>query len=138
MATVNIFVSFQFSKDKDLQNSFYKQAEEYSHLNIVDCSLHESYSNQEWKDEAREAIRQSDVVIILIGEATHNAPGVKEEIKIARRLKKPVIQLQPQDRPQTGVPGVKKPIPWEWTRINQRLAALQASRSTTRTRRGPQ
>lgn len=126
MATVNIFVSFHYDKDKDLQNSFYEQAKEYSQLNIVDWSLHESYSNKEWKDEAQKAIRRCDAVVILIGEATHNAPGVKEEIKIARRLKKPVIQLQPQDRPQTGVPGVKKPIPWEWKRINERLAALQA------------
>lgn len=135
MATINIFVSFHYDKDKDLQNSFYEQAKEYSQLNIVDWSLHESYSNKEWKDEAQKAIRQCDAVVILIGEATHNAPGVKEEIKIARRLKKPVIQIQPQNRPQTGVPGVKKPIPWEWTRINQRLTALKASRPAARRRK---
>lgn len=128
MATVKIFVSFEFDKDQDLQNNFYQQAKTLSPHRIVDCSLHQTYPTREWKNKARKAIRRCDVVIILIGEATHNAPGVKEEIKIARSLGKPVIQIRPRRRPQTGVRNVKKPIPWEWTRINQRLAALQASR----------
>ena len=124
MATVNIFVSFEFDKDQELQNNFYQQAETLSPHRIVDCSLHQTYPTREWKSKARKAIRRCDVVIILIGEATHNAPGVKEEIKIARSLGKPVIQIRPKGRPQTGVPGVKKPIPWKWKRINAALDAL--------------
>lgn len=124
MATVNIFVSFEFDKDQELQNNFYQQAKTLSPHRIVDCSLPQGYPDKEWKDKAEKAIRQCDVVIILIGKDTHNAPGVKEEIKIARRLNKPVIQIRPRRRPQTGVPSVKKPIPWKWKRINAALDAL--------------
>lgn len=129
MATVNIFVSFEYDKDKDLRNNFYQQAKTLSPHRIGDSSLRKTYPNNDWKDKARNAIRQCDVVIILIGEATHNAPGVKIEVDIARNLGKPVIQIRPRRRSQTGVPNVKKPIPWKWKRINERLAALQASRA---------
>lgn len=124
MATVNIFVSFEFDKDKDLRNNFYKQAKTLSPHRIGDSSLRKIYPNNDWKDKARNAISQCDTVVILIGQDTHKAPGVKVEVDIARRLKKPVIQIRPRKRPQTGVPGVKKPIPWKWKRINAALDAL--------------
>ena len=39
MAILNIFVSFEFDKDQDLKNSFYRQAEEETNHRIRDCSL---------------------------------------------------------------------------------------------------
>ncbi len=43
MATLNIFVSFEYKKDKDLQNNFYQQAKKETSHRIRDCSLHEPY-----------------------------------------------------------------------------------------------
>ena len=124
MATVNIFVSFEFDKDQELQNNFYQQAKNLSPHRIVDSSLHETYPDNDWKDRARNAIRRCDAVVILIGEDTHNAPGVKVEVDIARSLGKPVIQVRPQGRPWQGLTSLETPIPWKWQRINAALDAL--------------
>ena len=76
MPSLNIFVSFEFDKDNDLKNNFYEQAKEQTPHRVRNCSLHESYPDDEWKRKAREAIEVCDVVVLLVGEDTHNAPGV--------------------------------------------------------------
>ncbi len=121
MATLNIFVSFEFNKENELKNQFYSQAEEHCTHHIRNCSLNESYPDDRWKRKAREAIEECDVVVVLIGEDTHNAQGVIVETDIARSLDKPVIQVRPQDRPYNGVTRLGEPIPWRWRRINTEL-----------------
>ena len=121
MATLDIFVSFEFDKDRDLRNSFYEQAGLETQHRVRNCSLREAYPTEKWKREAREAIRGCNVVIVLIGEDTHNAPGVRTEVDMARSLGKPTFQVRPQKRPYTGVAGIGDPIPWRWKRINRRL-----------------
>ena len=121
MATLNIFVSFEFDKDKDLQNNFYEQAKQKTNHRIRDRSLHESYPDEAWKRKARNAISQCDVVVVLIGEDTHDAPGVIVETDMARSLNKPIIQVKPQRRPYNGLTRLGTPIPWRWSRINTEL-----------------
>ena len=121
MPDLKIFVSSEFDKDSDLKNNFFRQAEEGTPHRILNSSLNEAYPDQEWKDKARSAIRGCDIVIVLVGQDTHNAPGVKTEVEIARRLKKPVLQVLPQGRSYTGVPCLDEPIPWRWKRINQKI-----------------
>ena len=128
MAVVNIFVSFEFDKDVELQNNFYEQAKTKCPHRIRDKSLHESYPTDEWKGKAREAIRQCDVVIVLIGQDTHEAPGVKVETDMARSLGKPVFQVKPKKRTYNGIPHLGTPIPWKWKRINKKLAELFPNR----------
>ena len=43
MATLNVFVSFEFDKDDDLKNNFYEQAKDQTNLRIRNCSLNEAY-----------------------------------------------------------------------------------------------
>ena len=88
MPTLNIFVSFEFDKDQDLKNNFLRQAKEQTNHRIRDHSLHEAYPDEAWKIKARNAIRQCDVVVLLIGQDTQNAPGVIVETDIARSLHK--------------------------------------------------
>ena len=121
MATLNIFVSFAFKKDRNLQNNFYQQADEETEHRIRDCSLHECYPDVAWKNEARAAIKECDVVVVLIGQDTHNAPGVIVETDLARSLNKPIIQVRPQGRPYQGLTRLGDPIPWRWSRINDEL-----------------
>ena len=121
MATMYIFVSFEFDKDRDLRDSFYDQARLQTQHRVRNGSLREAYPTEEWKREAREAIRACDVVIVLIGEDTHNAPGVRTEVDMARSFGKPTFQVRPQKRPYTGVAGIGNPIPWRWQRINKLL-----------------
>ncbi len=128
MSTLNIFVSFEFDKDQDLKNSFYRQAKQETNHRIRDCSLHESYPDDTWKNKARDAICRCDVVVVLIGPDTHNAPGVIVETDMARSLHKPVIQVRPQSRPHQGLTRLGEPIPWKWRRINAKLDALSKQR----------
>ena len=128
MANLKVFVSFEFEKDNDLRDSFYTQGHELSPHIILDSSLRQTYTNEEWKAEARIAVRGCDVVVVLVGADTHNAPGVKTEVGIARQLGKPVLQVVPQERPYQGLPYIDERIRWRWTTINRRLDEIAASR----------
>ena len=125
MATLNIFVSFEFCKDKKLRGDFYGQAKNNTNHKVVSCSLKEAYEDAEWKKKAREAIRGCDVVVVLIGQDTHNAPGVRVETDMAKSFKKPVIQVRPQGRTYNGLSHLGKPITWEWKRINAELDKIR-------------
>ena len=124
MATLNIFVSFEFDKDNSLKNAFLGQARRYTQHRIRNSSLNEAYPDDAWKRRAREAIRGCDVVVVLIGQDTHNAQGVVVETDMARNLNKPIIQIRPQRRPYQGLTRLDAPIPWKWTDINAKLDAI--------------
>ena len=124
MATISIFVSFEFDKDDDLKNNFFEQARKLSPHRVVNCSLNEAYPDQRWKNRARSAIRQCDVAIVLVGPDTHNAVGVQSEVDMARELEKPVFQVVPHGRPYKGVPYLDAPILWKWARINAKIDEL--------------
>ena len=126
MPTLNVFVSFEFDKDKDLQNNFYEQAKTNTQHRIKNCSLREAYPTQKWKDKARVAIRECDVVIVLIGEDTHNAQGVRTEVDMARGLGRPIFQVRPQKRPFGGLSDLEEPIPGKWKWINKKLDEISA------------
>ena len=128
MPTLNIFVCFEFDKDNELKNNFYEQAKEQTPHRVHNCSLNEAYPDETWKRKAREAIGECDVVVVLIGQDTHNAQGVITETDMARSLSKPVIQIRPQDRRYNGLTRLEDPIPWKWKKINARLDATAASR----------
>ena len=96
MSTVKIFLSFEFDRDSELKNNFYEQAKTLSPHRILNSSLNEAYPNEDWKSRARSAISQCDIVIVLVGQDTHNAPGVKTEIEIAGQMGKPIFQVVPK------------------------------------------
>ncbi len=121
MATLNIFVSFEFDKDKKLRGDFYGQAKNETNHKILDCSLRESYPDDEWKQKANDAISVCDVVVVLIGQDTHSAEGVIEERGIARDLNKPIFQVRNQRSNYGGLSGLSEPIPWRWEDINAKL-----------------
>ena len=121
MARINIFVSFEFDKDSELRNNFYEQAKTLSRHRLVNCSLNEAYPDQRWKDKARSAISQCGIMVILVGPDTHNAPGVKTEVEIAKRLRKPILQVVPQGRPYNGLLDVDARIRWRWRQINAEI-----------------
>ena len=127
MRGINIFVSFEFDRDIDLKNNFYSQAKELSHHRVQDFSLKEAYPTNNWKNRARSAIRQCDVVIVLVGPDTHNAPGVRTEVEIAGQLGKPVFQVIPSGRSHSGVADIEDTIRWKWKLINERLDEILVS-----------
>ena len=124
MSGLNIFVSFEFDKDQDLKNNFYEQAKALTQHRARNYSLNEAYPDEAWKSRARNAIDQCDVVVVLIGKDTHNAPGVIVETDMARSLHRPIIQVRPKGRPFRGLTRLGEPITWRWRNINAKLDAL--------------
>ncbi len=121
MAKLSIFVSFEFDKDNDLRDNFYAQAKGKSPHRVRNCSLKEAYPTEAWKKKAREAIKACDVVVVLVGEDTHNAQGVIVETDMARNMEKPIIQIRPQRTTFTGLKHLEQPIAWRWKTINAKL-----------------
>lgn len=124
MAEVRIFLSFEFDKDEHHRRNFYDQAKENSSYRVKNHSLREDYPTEEWLDKAREKIRQCDIVIVLVGQDTHNAPGVEKEVTVANQLCKPIFQIRPQGKNWGEVSGAGKLIPWKWKKIDEMINTL--------------
>ena len=124
MANLNIFVSFEFDKDNNLKNSFLAQARQHSRHRVRNCSLDQAHDVRAWKKKARKAIRECDVMFVLVGQDTHNAPGVLVEADMARSLNKPTFQVLSEEARRNnykGIPHVRERIPWKWKMINKIL-----------------
>ena len=121
MAEVRIFLSFEFDKDDHHRRNFYDQAKKNSNYRVKNHSLREDYPNEKWLDKAREKIHQCDIVIVLVGQDTHNAPGVEKELTIANQLGKPVFQIRPQGKTWGKVRGAGELIPWEWEKVDEMI-----------------
>ncbi len=125
MATVRVFVSFAFDKDKELHGSFFGQGKENSCYALRDYSLQEAYHpNDDWVEKAEKQIRKSDIVIVIVRQDTHNAPGVKEEVQIAAGLDKPRFQIIPQDGSYSRVHDAGDLIEWKWKKIDEMIEKL--------------
>ena len=124
MAKVGVFFSFEFDRDKELYGSFFAQAKNESRHAIRDYSLDKVHPPDNWKEKAENQIAQCNIVIIVVGQDTHNAPGVEVEKNIAKRLDKPILQIQPQNQNYGGVDGAGEIIPWEWDKIDAKINEL--------------
>ena len=125
MAQVKVFVSFEFGRDNELHHNFYAQAAEHSDYAIKDYSLKEPYkpeSKRAWLKKAHKQISQSDIVIVITGQDTHNAPGVEKEVTIANQQRKPIFQIRPKNRTSGPVPGAGDEIPWNWKKIDAKIS----------------
>jgi hypothetical protein len=122
---VRVFLSFEFDKDNNLHRSFYAQAQEHSKHQIIDTSLKEPYHPDElWLKKARKHITQSDIVIVMLGDDTHNALGVEKEVTVANQLKKPIFQIRPKGRTSGKVKGAGEVIKWDWKQIDAMITKL--------------
>ena len=120
---VRVFLSFEFGKDNELHRNFYSQAKQHSEYEIIDCSLNEQYHpDAQWLNKARAQIKKSDIVIVMLGQDTHNATGVEKEVGEAHQLGKPMFQVRPRKRTHGEVRGACEVIPWKWKRIDATIA----------------
>ena len=99
-----VFLSFEFEKDADRRGTFIGLARKHCELEVIDNSLPSAQHDEEWRQTAKERIRSSHVVIVVLGPDTHNAPGVKDELSLAGEVRRPVVQLMPQDKHYGLVP----------------------------------
>lgn len=120
---IRVFLSFEFGRDNELHRNFYSQAMQYSEYEIIDYSLNEPYHPDPlWLNKARKQIGLSDIVIVVVGEDTHNAPGVEKEVTVANQLKRPIFQIRPKRRTAREVRGAGEVVPWKWKQIDAKIA----------------
>ena len=127
MAKIKVFLSFEYGRDNELHHNFYAQATEHSCYSIEDYSMQEAYkphNNRSWLKKAGDLISQSDIVIVVTGQDTHNAPGVEKEVTIANQLGKPIFQIRPKNRTSGPVRGAGEEVPWVWKKIDAKIYEL--------------
>ena len=125
MAKVKVFLSFEFDKDGELYRNFLQQAARGdSDHDFEDCSMDEAYQphNDSWKKKAAEQIALSDIVIVLLGDDTHNAPGVEVEMTLKNQQDKPGFQIRPTTRTTGTVNGGGDVISWVWKKIDAKIS----------------
>ena len=118
LARTRVFVSFDFARDHDLKGSLVAQAQDpESPFQIVDFSLIESQPQHEWLSLAQSSIARCDIFVVILGLNTHQAPGVRKEVQIARGLRKRRFQLKPQGTNPTPVKDAGPVVNWTWNKL---------------------
>ncbi len=68
------------------------------------------------------------MVVVLVGEDTHNASGVVVETDMARSFDIPTFQIAQKGRLYKGLERLEAPMRWRWKQINAKLDEIAAKR----------
>lgn len=119
-----VFVSFDFDNDKFLKDSIIGQSKNPdSPFDVADWSLKEAAPEKDWEKKAEERIKRVDVVMVMLGEKTYKAPGVKKEVKITREVGKPIFQIIGYtDKTTPSVEDAGKVYKWTWEKLKNLLS----------------
>ena len=123
MAKTKVFVSFDYDHDVQLKDTLIGQSRlPNSPFSINDMSLREA--TQEWQQKARSSIEDCDVFIVLLGERTHQASGVRREVRMARQMGKKRFQLRKRGKSPIAIEGGGEIVAWKWNNLKKRLTRL--------------
>ena len=127
MTKKRVFISFDYDHDLDIKGCFVSQTEnDYCPFKVIDMSIQEPIINENWRREARNRIKKCDMVIVLCGEHTKDAPGVTAELTITQELNKPYILLRGRKNKHVQKPNSSlrqdQVINWKWNEINRLLS----------------
>lgn len=123
MAKKRVFVSFDFDNDKVLKDFIIGQSRlADSPFEVTDTSLKEEQPLTTWEAKAKSAIGRSDLVVVMVGSATHRAPGVLKEVGFARASSIPIVQvIGYRDGNYTPVPNAGRLYAWNWDNLKKLL-----------------
>jgi hypothetical protein len=124
MGKKRVFVSFDFDNDRTLKEFIIGQAKHPdSPFEVTDTSLKEEAPMKTWKEKARAAIKRSDIVVVMVGPKTYKAPGVLEEVTMAREEKIRIVQIIGyKDASPTAVANGGTLYRWNWENLKKLLA----------------
>lgn len=87
------YICFDYDNDYELKESLVGQAKNPdSPFEISDMSIKQEISSN-WKQYARQKIKNADIVIVLCGKHTETAVGVAAELSITQEESKPYFLL---------------------------------------------
>jgi len=119
-----VFVSFDYDNDKTLKEFIIGQAKlADSPFEVSDVSLKEAAPQAEWRARARRAIAACDVVLVMLGSKTRFAPGVRDEVQIAKELGKRRFQVigYKGGTEAWAVPDGGRTYGWSWDNLKALL-----------------
>jgi hypothetical protein len=125
MAKTKVFVSFDFDNDKVLRDFIIGQAKlPDSPFEVSDYSLKEAAPQKDWERKANTAISRADKFIVMLGSKTRNAPGVKKEVAMAKKLEKIRFQIigYKNGSRDWAVPDAGVTYSWNWDNLKKLLA----------------
>ena len=94
----NVFFSFDAPDDRFLKEAAIGQIKNKSTpFKAQNKSLKKTLPQSKWEKAAEQKIKNSDMVMVMLGKKTYKAQGVKKEIEFARKHKVPVVQVKPKD-----------------------------------------
>lgn len=119
-----VFVSFDYDYDKSLKELLIGQSRySDSPFEVIDFSLKEAAPEWNWEIEAEKRIKLADIVLVIVGKYTYRASGVLNEVKIARRLGKKIVQIIGQkDESYQRVPDAGTLYRWNWPNLKSLLS----------------
>lgn len=119
-----VFVSFDFHNDKNIRTFVMGQAKlPTSPFSGADWSMKEAAPQRSWEEEAERRIKQSDIVLVMVGRKTYKAAGVLKEVGFARKHKVPIIQIIAYSKlvNPTLVPNAGRLYKWNWENLKKIL-----------------
>lgn len=91
---------------------------------LEDYSLEENDQDPGWEVKAKQQIRRCHLIVVLIGQDTHSAAGVRREVDISRGFQVPIIQVRSNASRKAGfgkVRGAGQEYPWRWNVLDVAL-----------------
>ena len=124
MAKKRAFFSFDFDEDQNLKIHMAGQIKlPASPFEAADWSMKEAAPQRNWEAQAAARINRCHVVVVLVGPHTHRAPGVLKEVAIARRLRKPIVQIIGyKNASPTAVSNAGRLLRWTWENMSNVLS----------------
>ncbi len=130
MAKTKVFVSYDYNHDAALKDTFIGQSKlPDSPFSINDMSLKQAMP--EWQQRARVAIEHCELFVVLLGEHTHQARGVRREVRMSRQLNKRRFQLRKKGQWPVPIEGAGDVVAWRWKNLKKRLS-VSGPRATGR------
>ena len=119
-----VFVSFDFDNDKKLKDFIIGQSRlPDSPFEVSDWSMKEAAPQRNWEQVAEDRIKKSDLVIVMVGPNTYNAPGVLKEVEMARKNNIRIVQIIGyRDGNYNALPNAGRLYTWNWDNLKALLS----------------
>lgn len=118
MTKKKVFISFDFDNDLKLKNLLAGQAKlSDSPFEISDWSLKEAAPEKDWEYKAEAKIKRSNIVVVIVGNKTSKASGVKKEVKLVRKNNIAIVQIKVQNTNPSKVTDAGVLYNWTWDNL---------------------
>ena len=124
------FISFHMDDEAQVDLLRHQAKNDRFDLEFTDYSVKEPF-DEKWKTQCTERIRNSSVIIVMIGEETHTRQAVLWEINKAYELGKPVVGVRiysnaDHNIPEQMVQNNAKIVNWKMSEIQAAIDGAKA------------